>query len=565
MSSSRLARPTSGHARTVAVLAASVLSAGTAVAALAGPATSAGAATSTPSGSVVLTVPTANHHGYRHGAVPRRTRDVAAVTALGSAPVAPGTQAAGTVVSKLLHYGGGLTAGGLTAAGVTTGQPQVYLVFMGSQWGVESTVAGQQTFTGDADGFAPALQRFYAGLGTGGETWSGVMTQYCDGAAFGATTCSPGDSSVPYPTGGVLSGIWYDNSTAATNEESANLTGNQLAAEAEAAATYFGNTDQASNRNTQYVIVSPTGTNPDGWMDPGTGYCAYHDDTHDPTITGGGPVAGPIVAFTNLPYVPDAGFSCGSDTVNGSAGILDGATEAASHEYAETLTDQFPESTPPGGWSDTSGAENGDLCAYVSAPAVGPMFNLVLADGTVAVQGTWSNRANSGRGACSDGAPITTFAPTIHSFTPVKAVAGSRVTITGTNLGGATSVTFAGTAAAITADTTTSVTVTVPAGAGNGVLAVTTPWGTASSTRAFDLAPSISSFAPTTVARGGTLTISGSGLGAAMRVTVGGRLATIASDTVSQIVVTVSTRAVSGSVTVATSFGSATVSGLTVS
>jgi len=51
----------------------------------------------------------------------------------------------------------------------------------------------------------------------------------------------------------------------------AGLTGHQPATEAESAAVHFANTDQASNRNSQYVVVSPTGTNPDGWSSGSTG------------------------------------------------------------------------------------------------------------------------------------------------------------------------------------------------------------------------------------------------------------------------------------------------------
>ena len=132
-----------------------------------------------------------------------------------------------------------------------------------------------------------------------------------------------------------------------------------------------------------------------------------------------------------MPYVPDAGYSCGEGQVN-SPGVLDGATTAASHEYAETLTDQFPESNPPGGWTNAGGEEVGDLCAYVSAPAVGPAFDLVLATGTVAVQGIWSNRADAGRGGCVQSAAVGTFPPTISSFAPTVAPAGAWVTIVGT-------------------------------------------------------------------------------------------------------------------------------------
>jgi serine protease len=35
---------------------------------------------------------------------------------------------------------------------------------------------------------APYLQQLFKGLGTGGELWSGVMTQYCQGVATGTET-----------------------------------------------------------------------------------------------------------------------------------------------------------------------------------------------------------------------------------------------------------------------------------------------------------------------------------------------------------------------------------------
>ena len=522
----------------------------------------AGAAGSSTSGaqpSVVLTVPTALHHGYRHGAVPRKTRDVRGVEALGFAPQVPGQEAVRAASRKLVKYGGGLTAGGLTGAGVTTGRPKVYLVFMGDQWGTESPSAGQEHFSADAAGFAPALQTLYAGLGTGGEKWSGIMTQYCDGAPVGATVCNEGDTQVPYPTGGVLAGIWYDTSGTASSQEAVGLTGHQLATEAEAAASYFGNTDQASNRDAQYVIMSPSGTDPDGWADPRSGYCAYHDDTHDSSIDGGGAVAGPIVAFTNLPYVPDAGSSCGAGTVN-NPGILDGATEAAAHEYAETLTDQFPEGSPVPGWITSGGSEVADLCAYVST-GPGAMFDLVLGDGTVAVQGIWSNKD----AACSDGEANYTYTPVVSAISPAHATVGSSVTVTGANLGTAPSGRVNGVAGPGPADAPGAVTVTVPAGATDGVVTVVTTFGTVSSVAVFHVAPTITSFAPTAVARRGTLVITGSGLGSAKKVVVGGKKAVVTADSATQISVTVAPKAVAGSVSVTTKYGTSSLAGLTIS
>ena len=521
-----------------------------------GPASVAGAsgqsATTVP--AETLTVPTAHHHRYRHGAVPRKTRNLKGVAALGTAASTQAPSASG----RLLQYGGGLTAGGLSGAGVTTGQPEVYLVFMGSQWGTESTNgSGQHVFSGDASSMAPAIQTFFAGLGTNNESWSGVFTQYCDGAALGATSCIQGSTLIPHPSGGVLSGVWYDNSTTATDQETAGLTGHQLASEAEVAATHFGRTDQASNRNTQYVIVSPTGTNPDGWANTMTGYCAYHDDTHDPYLGGGGPVAGPIAAFTNLPYVPDAGAYCGAGTVS-SPGTLDGATEAASHEYAETLTDQFPETYPYAGWTKSTGDENGDLCAYVSS-GPGAAFALALSTGTVAVQGTWSNRANNGKGSCMSGESDYVFAPVITSVSARSGAAGSTVTIDGVNLLGAASVAFGGSPATIVSDTVTSITAVVPTNGVNGSITVTTSVGTATSIRAFNLVPTVTSIAPISVLHGSSVTISGSGLGVAKKVTIGGKKAVVTSNTSTQIVVVVPVKAATGpvSVGVVTKYGTA--------
>ncbi len=491
------------------------------------------------SSGLVLSDPTGNHHHYRHGAVPR----IVSSTRLRAASSKITSMA---ITSKTLTYGGGLTAGGLVKAGVTTGQPKVYLVFYGSQWGTETTTgSGAAAFSQDPNALAPALQAFYGGLGTDGEQWSGIVTQYCDGVAVGAPTCNSSSANILYPAGGVLAGVWYDNSGGATAGATAGATGHQLAAESEAAATHFGNTDQASNRDAQYVIASPTGSNPDGWANPSNGYCAYHDDTHDSFIDGGGAVGGPILAFTNMPYVPDAGSSCGAGSVN-NPGTLDGATEAASHEYGETLTDQFPENNPPGGWSNSLGAEIGDRCAYIPAPIAGAAYNLTLATGTVAVQGLWSNAANSGKGGCVQSAPVDRFPPTVTSFTPAAAPAGATVSITGVNLSGATAVTFHGTPATVVSDTGAAVVAVVPAGATKGPLSVQTPGGTASSTKSFTPQPTVVSFSPASGPVGTTVAISGSGLASAKKVTVNGKKATIVLDSAAHLVIIVPAKASSG-------------------
>ncbi len=72
---------------------------------------------------------------------------------------------------------------------------------------------------------------------------------------------------------------------------------------------------------------------------------------------------------------------------------------------------------------------------------------------------------------------------------PVAGKAGTAVTILGTDLTGATSVTFNGTPATITVVSPSSITTTVPAGATTGKVQVTTPGGTLSSNVTFQVAP----------------------------------------------------------------------------
>jgi hypothetical protein len=64
---------------------------------------------------------------------------------------------------------------------------------------------------------------------------------------------------------------------------------------------------------------------------------------------------------------------------------------------------------------------------------------------------------------------------------PVSGKVGKRVRILGTNLTGATKVTFHGVATTFTVVSSSEITTTVPAGATNGSVKVITPTGTLSS------------------------------------------------------------------------------------
>jgi serine protease len=365
---------------------------------LAAAATVGGAAASaqTP-GGLPPADPNSQGHAYRHGAVPFR--------GAGHAPPA----CCSTSTSNDLRFDGGVDN-----VGVTTGPPKVYLVFWGSQWGTQSLDGnGYYDYSGDPSGMAPDIEAFFAGLGSQGETWSGVMTQYCEGVAAGAVTCPSSASHVGYPASdpgqpGALGGVWEDNSAAAPGA----ATAHQLAQEALHAATVFGNTTSGANRDAEYFIVSPTGTTPDGFNTPTGQFCAWHDYTGDSTMDGGGAVSssfGPV-AFTNMPYVADAGLSCGAYFVSGA---LDGVTIVGGHEYAETITDQFP----AGGWVDASGYETGDKCAWISS-GQGAATDIPLSTGSFAVQSTWANDFNGGSGGCEISHPIVTNANTVTVTNP---------------------------------------------------------------------------------------------------------------------------------------------------
>jgi hypothetical protein len=80
---------------------------------------------------------------------------------------------------------------------------------------------------------------------------------------------------------------------------------------------------------------------------------------------------------------------------------------------------------------------------------------------------------------------LVSDAPTITGFSPGKGRHKTKVTITGTNLSGASAVTFNGTSAVIGTDTATKITTKVPMGATTGRIQVTTAAGEVTSATSF--------------------------------------------------------------------------------
>ena len=309
--------------------------------------------------------------------------------------------------------------------------PHIYLVLWG--WG-EPGAFSKTPPTGitrpkglpsnDPDGVAARMTAFVRALG--GTGWAGSQTQYYQ--------LSGGRQQFITNPRGQLAGVWWDNSDRIHN----NVSGLDLAKEAQRAAAHFGVTNLA---NSQFVIAQPQNYNEAGF-NSGAGYCAWHDYTTPefyPGVKQG-------IAFTNMPYVLNQGFSCGQQAVNlGPKGDIDGVTIVAGHEIEETVTDPGAEvTTTPGagggtvggvgingghgiqpqgasvggqrvggqnlgGWFDYGGYENGDKCAWVGDTGAtdpwlvpGGLNNIKGNDGKLyPVQSLWSNQAAAGAGYCA--------------------------------------------------------------------------------------------------------------------------------------------------------------------
>jgi hypothetical protein len=276
--------------------------------------------------------------------------------------------------------------------------PHIYLLLWGPNW----TTDPAQEAT------AQYLQNFYGGLGvrqpgTPKDTWSTIISQYGD------------SSGAPIFSQSLLAGTFHDTTVPPTGATQA-----QIAAEADAFATTNNITDLT---DAQIVVATQQGTCPAGFFAPtvcgGSGiYCAWHSSSNEPYI--------------NLPYLLDAGTSCGENFVNsGPAGVDDGFSLVGGAEYADTITNLAPSgglapsTSPDPAWIDTgdtvSGGEVAQKCAFDQPFASGaPHGDVTLSTGSFAMQSLWSNDA----AACVLSDTVTITSPGGQS-----SVAGSNVSL----------------------------------------------------------------------------------------------------------------------------------------
>lgn len=216
--------------------------------------------------------------------------------------------------------------------------PKTFVVYWGSAW----------NGSGDPKGMHTYFNNFLSKVG--GSAWNSTVTQYYQTNPT-AYEGNPANN---------FGGSYVDTSSSPPSRPSQS----QMAAEAAKAAAHFGN----YTVNAQYIVAMPHGIKPSGF---GTQYCAYHSTTN---------ASGGTISWTNLPYLPDAGSSCGSGSVTGSA--LDGVSIVGGHEMAESENDPMLNA-----WYDSSGSEIGDKCAWVN------LQNTNLNGTNFPTQPLWSNSA----------------------------------------------------------------------------------------------------------------------------------------------------------------------------
>ena len=212
--------------------------------------------------------------------------------------------------------------------------PKIYIVYWGSKWNTSNSVY-------------KTLNSFTSGLN--GSQWNGTVSQYSDNVQN-------------INNDATLAGTWIDTSYVPSRPSSS-----AVGSEAKRAVSHFGFAGTDAN----YVVAIEQGHDPSGFA---TQWCGWHSAESGTQGT---------ISFTNLPYMPDAGANCGAGSVN-YPGTNDGVTIVGGHEEAETETDPQPSS----GWTDSSGNEIGDLCAWQN------LQNTGFSTGTFPTQPLWSDNAN---------------------------------------------------------------------------------------------------------------------------------------------------------------------------
>ncbi|MCG8603952.1 IPT/TIG domain-containing protein [bacterium] len=299
----------------------------------------------------------------------------------------------------------------------------------------------------------------------------------------------------------------------------------------------------------------------------------------DVTITGSNFTGASTVSFngTDAPV-----FSVDSDTqisvtvpsgtTSGPISVTNGdGTGSSANDFSlfepPTIASFGPSSGPVGAGVTITGSNFSGLTDISFNGTTAPNFDL---DSDNQVRATVPPGASTGKISLTNAAGTTasladftvTVGPVVSSFTPILGVVGTQVTISGSNFNGANEVLFNGVAApSFSVDSDTQITVSVPAGAVSGVISVSTGTGSAASADEFTVvvAPTMTSFSPTSGSVGLEVTIVGSGFSGTTDVAFNSTPAiTFVVDSDSEIHVTVPANATTGAISVTNPAGTAT-------
>jgi serine protease len=300
---------------------------------------------------------------------------VFAFTANSASAAAGGTEVFhGKIMKPAKAAGPAVTSSNMTYhGGPVSLAPTVYISWWGTQWNTGFTTGGYTS---------AQAQTYETGFfgNVGGSSWHQIDSQYCQGVAVGTVNCGTSGQHITNPTG-ELAGTWVD-----TTALPRRISQSSIASAAVRLMTHFG----GFNANAIYLVFTPSGHSMSGF---GTQWCAWHDNTSS---------GGHQVAYGYIPYMPDAGASCGMNFVNASNnsygnGYFDGFSIVAGHEFMEAESDMTPSTSiawqGPGGGSD----ENADKCAWNQNG--GTSANITLGGNFYAVQPIWSNNSTTSGGS----------------------------------------------------------------------------------------------------------------------------------------------------------------------
>jgi hypothetical protein len=293
--------------------------------------------------------------------------------------------------------------------GLVLTTPKLYIIYWGVDWhnGFNDATSGLPSST-----YRAYLEDFLDGVGGG--DWLGTQLQYRNAG-------SPQ---------GVLKGVWEDS----VNPVPATPTQGQIEDEVRRAVHTFNN--ESEYPEAVYIIALPPGHGDTLFTTKGGPACAWHSTAWNQNI-----IDVKLFPYITLPYMPDAGSGCATNSVNGGFdfsghGIFDGVSKVVGHEWAETLTDPIPPIPilSSGGWIDDvwnnlnkDGGETGDKCNS------GGFGNIGAGGDFFAVQRLWSN--NDG-GCVLAGAPSADQSPASYDFgAVVRYNSSSALTVQLTNNG----------------------------------------------------------------------------------------------------------------------------------